>query len=117
MGLNVENTLKFNHVLGNIVDLIEILNNSLGEDIAIASHEDGTEDDPTGLIFLDFPSFMSFSEKEKELFESAVHEADAVNFFVLPEDWIRITFAVLNCWNRESDPYETDVVDIFSNKN
>lgn len=117
MGLNIDNTIRFNFVLESAIKLADSLNEFLGENIAIVQDEEGTENDPTGIVFLDFPSFTSVYQEEKELFEQIIHEADAVNFFVLPEEWIRIAFAVLNCWDKESDPYETDVVDIFSNKN
>ena len=112
MGLNVENSIRFNHVATDVYHLAELLNQELGEGSAFASAEEGNEEDPSALIFLDIPSFMSFNETEKRIYEEALKESDAINFFCLPDEWIRLTFAIKDYWEREEEPYETNVIEL-----
>ena len=111
MGLVVENSIRFNHVCGDIINLADGLNETLGEDTAVASYEEGSEEDPTALVFLDIPSFMTLDNQDKKLFESALKESDAVNFVILG-GMVRITFAIQNYWKQEEEPFETNVIEL-----
>ena len=109
MKLNIKNTIRFNHVLENVLRLADMINTFIGTELVEVSHEDGTKENSTGLVFFDTPSLLSICDEDKEMFEKIIHEADAVNFYALPDKWIRITFAVRDCWD---DEHETDVVAI-----
>ena len=113
MGIIAENVIRFNHIRSDIIDLAASINEEFGEVFAHASSDEGSEEDPTALVFLDIPSFSTFSKDQMVLFNSAMCEADGVNFLILPEEYIRITLSICNYWEQEKNPYSTDVVDLF----
>ena len=49
-------------------------------------------------------------EEAKKMFEQILNKADAVNFFVTQEEYVRITFAVKDYWDHDSIKYATDVI-------
>lgn len=112
MGLNLENVMRFNHIHRTVVSLAESMRENLGEDAAKTNSVKGDEDNPHALVFLDVADYMTLGEDYKDMFETAVHEADGVNFFTLPGGYIRFTFSVKDYWNREKDPYETELVEL-----
>ena len=56
MSLNVENSIRFNHMLAELETLADMLNNNLGDESAIVSYEEGSNEDTTALLFLDLIS-------------------------------------------------------------
>lgn len=76
------------------------------------SSEEGSDEDPAGLVYIDIPSFSTISMNGKSLFETLVRDSDAVNFYVTKDGWIQITLAIENEWEQETNPYETDIVEI-----
>ena len=112
MGLNLENALRFNRVRESVSDLADSLNTTFDEKIVLSSYEEGCEEDPTALMFMDIPSFTTFDHVEMKLFETAMEASDGVNFFVLPNQFIRLTFSVCDYWEQENDPYDTNVIEL-----
>lgn len=116
MGLVMSNVIRWNHIRENIVDLAMMVNETYDDLLATASSEEGSEDDPSALIFLDVPSFVSFDQEQMKLFTDAMKEADGMNLFILPNEYIRITLSVKDYWEIEHDRYDTNVVELKRNK-
>ena len=117
MGVNAKKQEQLDAVWEHVSKLKNLITATLGSCMMLAEREDGSEEDPTALVFMDLPSFMSFTTEEKKLFEVALANSDAVNFFSLPDEWIRITFAVLNEYDREYTGTEkTEVLQLHKKK-
>lgn len=118
MGVNAKKQKQLDAVWEHVTKLKNLIAATLGDGMMmLTEREDGSEEDPTALVFMDLPSFMSFTTEEKKLFEAALTNSDAVNFFSLPNKWIRITFAVLNEYDREYTGTEkTEVLQLHKKK-
>lgn len=117
MGVNKKKLQQLD-LLWNIVnELKETFNKNLGDDMIVTKRDDGSEEDPTALVFMDLPSFTTFSPVEKKIFETALGKSDAVNFFCLPDEWVRISFAVFDEYECEyTGTEETKVVQLHKKK-
>ena len=117
MGVNAKKLEQLDAVWEHVTKLKNLITATLGDGMMLTEREDGSEEDPTALVFMDLPSFMSFNQAEKKIFEMALAKSDAVNFFSLPNEWIRITFAVLNEYDREYTGTEkTEVLQLHKKK-
>lgn len=97
MGVVPEKQKQFENIIKYANELKESLTASLGgEDgyIYVAS-EEGDAKDHVALVYIEVPSFSTFALDEKRIFGMALSQADAVNFFVTEDGWVRISLAVL----------------------
>ena len=113
MGFVPEKKQRYDDLCKTVKDFADNITDVMGEEGFVElSYEEGFEEDPMAMIFIDIPSFSTFSLTGKKLLEEIIHKADAVNFFVTGDKWVRITLGVENEWEKESKPYRTVVKEL-----
>lgn len=113
MGVNKKKLQQLDLLWNTVNELKETVNKNLGDDMLVTKRDDGSEEDTTALVFMDLPSFTTFDPIEKKLFEMALAKSDAVNFFSLPDEWIRVSFAVFDEYEPEySEPDDSKVIQL-----
>lgn len=115
MGYIPEKKEQFDLLLETANEFADQITAEMGDEgFVYISSEEGTDEEPAGLVFIDVPSFSTFSMNGKLLLENIIHIADAVNLFVTDDGWVRITLAIDNVWEREAEAYSTDIINIFT---
>lgn len=113
MGFVPEKKKQFDDLLESAKEFADYITEVMGEEGFVEmSFEEGSDEGSTAMIFIDIPSYSTFSMTGKNLLEEIIHKADAINFFVTGDKWVRITLGVENEWERESDPYRTVVKEL-----
>lgn len=110
MGVIAEKQEQFKMVEKLVRELADTLAGSTGADLVDMASEEGSEEDPSAIVCLDVPSFMTFNAVEKKIFELAVAKCDIINFLAIENNWIRITFGIIGEYEREYTGTESTVV-------
>ena len=113
MGFVPEKKKQFDDLYEEAKRFADNITDVMGEEGYVElSSEEGSDEGSAGMVFIDIPSYSTFSMSGKGLLESIIRKADAVNFFVTGDKWVRITLAVEGEWQVETDPYKTVVKEL-----
>lgn len=108
-----ENQVRFSNVVSKVEELAREINEKLSDEVAFVTvsdaQSDAESDDTTSIVMLDIPSFMSFDTQELPIFRDALAFTDAVNFFIVSEEYLRITLVVLDTKEPDNNKYDTVV--------